>query len=442
MARRMNRRQFLGGTLSAGAVLAGVYAGWSQAADDKSPNEKLNLACVGVANKGWHNIEQLKGQNLVALCDVDSEHLDRAAASFRKAEKYRDYRKLLDAEHKRIDAVVVSTADHTHAGPTALAITLGKHVYCEKPLAHTVAEARAVARLAAQHKVATQMGTQIHAGDNYRRVVELIRAGTIGEVKEVHCWCNKDWSNGRFVATDKPAPANLDWDLWLGPAKQRPFAPNIHPQNWRRFWEYGSGTFGDMACHVMDLPFWALDLRHPTSVSAEGPPVHPDGAPEWCMARYEHPAKGSRPALALTWSDGGRHPELVKNTNDPKGKPLSGWGLGVLFVGDKGMLAANYDAHHLMPRERFEGFTPPEASIPKSVGHWNEWVNACKTGSATTCNFDYSGALAEAVLLGVVAFRSGKTLKWDAEKMKTGVPEADAFVTKEYRKGWEVVGVS
>src|SRR5262245_51519657 len=277
MMRRMSRRQFLGRALSAGAVLAGVYAGWSRAADDRSPNEKLNLAFVGVANKGWDNVEQLKGQNVVALCDVDSDFLDRAAASFPKAERYRDYRKLLDAEHRHLDGVVVSTADHSHAVATSLALSLGKPVYCEKPLTHTVHEARAVARLAAKHKVATQMGTQIHASDNYRRVVELIQAAAVGTIKEVHYWCNNGWSNGRFQATDKAPPANLDWDLWLGPAKQRPYSPGIHPHDWRRFWEYGSGTFGDMACHVMDLPFWTLNLRHPAAVSAEGPEVHPDG---------------------------------------------------------------------------------------------------------------------------------------------------------------------
>jgi hypothetical protein len=285
------------------------------------------------------------------------------------------------------------------------------------------------------------MGTQIHAENNYRRVVEVIRAGAVGEVREVYNWCNKGWSNGRFVTTDQPAPARLDWDLWLGPARARPYAPKVHPADWRRFWEYGSGTFGDMAAHIMDLPFWALGLRHPASVSAEGPEVHPDGTPSWVLARYEFPREG-RP-LAFYWSDGGRHHDPVKNTKDARGRPLSSWGLGVLFVGDKGMLAANYGEYHLLPKGQFEGYRPPAPSIPNSIGHWNEWVKACKTGGETTCNFDYSGALTETILLGVVAYRTGKKLEWDAKGLKTpNEPGAEEYLTKTYRKGWEVAGLS
>jgi predicted dehydrogenase len=297
--------------------------------------------------------------------------------------------------------------------------------------------------LAAKHKVATQMGTQIHAGSNYRRVVEVIQSGAIGPVREVYNWCNKGWSNGRFEKTDKPAPANLDWDLWLGPAHQRAYSPNIHPANWRRFWEYGSGTFGDMAAHVMDLPFWALNLRYPTSVTATGPEVHPDGAPSWVLVRYDFPARGELPPVKFHWSDGGQHHDPVKNTNDARGKPLTGWGLGVLFIGDKGMLAANYGEYHLLPKDKFEGFKPPAKSIPESIGHWNEWVQACKTGGPTTCNFNYSGALTETILLGVVAYRTGQTLQWDAPNLKvTNASKAAEYLTKEYRKGWEIVGLS
>ena len=223
---------------------------------------------------------------------------------------------------------MVSTADHTHAPATLIAITLGKHVYCEKPLTHSVEEARVIARLAARHKVATQMGTQVHASENYRRVVEIIRSGAIGPVTEVYNWCNKGWSDGRFTAWDKPVPANLDWDLWLGPGFKRPYSPGIHPANWRRFWEYGSGTFGDMACHVMDLPFWALELRYPTAVSAEGPPVHPDGTPAWVKARYQFPARGQQPAVKFCWSDGGAHEDLVKHRHGPGRQALEQLGLG------------------------------------------------------------------------------------------------------------------
>lgn len=438
MSRKSTRRAFL--AQSAGAFVAVSALGESRA--EQSPNEKLNLAFVGVSNKGGHNIDQLRGQNVVALCDVDAGFLEQAGGKFPKASKYSDYRKMIEKELKNIDAVVVSTADHTHAGPAALALTLGKHVYCEKPMTHTVPEARHLARLAARNKLVTQMGTQIHAGENYRRVVEIVQSGALGKVTEVYNWCNKGWSNGRFEPAGTPAPKNLDWDLWLGPAKERPFCKNIHPANWRRFWEYGSGTFGDMACHVMDLPFWALNLRHPISVEAKGPEIHPDGAPSWVLATYKFPAQDDQPAITLHWADGGEHQALVKNTLDYSGKPLSSWGLGILFVGDKGMLAANYGSYQLLPKEKFQGFQPPKPSIPRSIGHWNEWVDAIKTGKTTTCNFDYSGALTESVLLGVVAFRAGKPIQWDGEKLQVkGSPEAEEFLHKEYRKGFEIAGM-
>lgn len=440
MPRHLSRRQFLGS--SAALVASGYFVSHLPAQESKSPSERLNIAAVGVANKGGHNLEQLASQNIVALCDVDENFLNQSAERFKGARLYRDYRKMLEAEAKRCDAVVVSTADHTHAPAASVALDLGKHVYCEKPLSHTVPEARALAKLAAKNKLATQMGTQVHASDNYRRVVELIQGGAIGNVTAVHNWCNKGWSDGRFKTVDTPAPKNLDWDLWLGPAKQRPYSPDIHPANWRRFWEYGSGTFGDMACHVMDLPFWALNLKHPTSVACDGPDVHPDGAPAWAKATYEFPSKDGKP-LTMTWSDGGAHFDLVKETKDHAGQSLSTWGLGILFVGDKGLLAADYGRRQLLPQDKFADFKAPEPTIPASIGHWQEWVQACKTGSATTCNFDYSGALTETVLLGIVAFRAGEKLAWDAKNLKaTNSAKADEFLNKSYRKGFEVVGLS
>lgn len=443
MNRSITRRQFLGRSAAAAAATGLLVnpAGTARGAD--SPHERLNLGIIGVANKGGHNVQQLAAQNMVALCDVDSNYLARAAMSYPKARQYRDYRRMLDAEHGKLDAVVVSTADHNHAPATSIALDLGLPVYCEKPLTHSVQEARVVAQLAKKNKLATQMGTQIHASENYRRVVELVQGGAIGTVTEVHTWCNKGWSGGRFVPWDKPVPANLDWDLWLGPAKSRPYSPHIHPAQWRRFWEYGSGTFGDMACHVMDLPFWALGLRYPTSVSCEGPPVDPVGTPEWVKATYQFPARANQPAVTLHWSDGGAHFDLVKSTKDHSGKLLSAWGLGILFVGDKGMLLADYNRRQLLPQEKFADFQPPVPSIPASVGHWNEWVNACKTGSPTTCNFDYSGALTESVLLGVVAYRSGEQLNWNAGELKApNAPNAEPFIKKRYREGWKVVGIS
>jgi predicted dehydrogenase len=440
MSRSATRRQFLGQSITASVLGVGFFSSVIRSEESKSPNEKLNIAAVGVANKGGHNLEELAGQNIVALCDVDESHLKQAAQRFGQAKHYRDYRRMLEAEAQHADAVVVSTADHTHAPAASAALALGKHVYCEKPLAHTVAEARALAKLAQHKKVATQMGTQIHATSNYRRVVELIRSGTIGKVTEVYNWCNKGWSDGRFQSPS-PVPANLDWDLWLGPAKERPYSANIHPANWRRFWEYGSGTFGDMACHVMDLPFWALGLRYPKTVKCEGPDVHPDGAPAWSKATYEFALEDGG-SLKFYWSDGGEHFDQVKSTKDHDGKALSTWGLGVLFIGDKGMLVADYGRRQLLPREKFQDYVPPAESIPDSIGHWNEWVQACRTGSPTTCNFDYSGALTEAVLLGIVAYRTGETLEWDGLQQKVkNSSRADEFLSKRYRAGFEVVGL-
>lgn len=440
--RRLHRRQFLQQSAAAGLAGVGFFLGGAPAHGRSSPNELLQIGAVGVGNKGAHNLDELARQSIVALCDIDETYLNQAAQKFPHARLYRDYRKMLEAESNRIDAVVVSTADHTHAPAASVALELGKHVYCEKPLTHTVHEARALARLARKNGLATQMGTQIHASDNYRRVVELIRTGAIGAVREVFTWCNKGWSDGRFHVSPSPPPAHIDWDLWLGPAAARPYCDNVHPANWRRFWEFGSGTFGDMACHIMDLPFWALELRHPRRVSCEGPPVHPDGAPAWTKATYEFPRAGGE-MLKLHWSDGGAQFDTVAQTRDRAGEPLSQWGLGVLFVGDRGMLAADYGRRELLPQEQFADFAAPEPTIPASVGHWNEWVEACKTGAPTTCNFDYSGALTETVLLGIVAFRSGSSIEWDAERLTaTNAVDADRFLTKEYRRGFEVVGLS
>lgn len=441
MSRRIDRRRFLGSSLQiSGGLAAAIYLGDSVRAST-SPNEKLNIAAIGVANKGRHNIDQLLEHNIVALCDVDENYLNEAAKVFPQATKYRDYRKLLDKEANQIDAVVVSTADHTHAPATSAALHLGKHAYCEKPLTHTVTEARAISKLASQQKVATQMGIQIHAEDNYRRVVELVRGGAIGEIEAVYNWCNKGWSDGRFNPNSGPAPAYLDWDLWLGPAAERLYSDNLHPANWRRFWDFGSGTFGDMACHVMDLPFWALELKSPARVSCEGPPVHPVGAAAWCRATYEFP-RDNKPALKFYWADGGEHFDFVKQTKDAEGKPLSDWGLGILFVGKDGMLAADYGRRQLLPTDKFMDFKAPEPTIAASVGHWKEWTDACKSGSSTSCNFTYAGLLTETVLLGIVAFRSGSDVEWHADQLVAhNNPAAQKFISKEYRKGFEVVGL-
>lgn len=284
----------------------------------------------------------------------------------------------------------------------------------------------------------------MHGCDNYRRTAELIQGGAIGEVREVYHWHNSGRREGaQFKPWDGPTPAKVDWDLWLGPAKQRPYSPGVHPNGWRYFWQYGGGTFGDIACHVMDLSFWSLGLKHPTSVACEGPPVDPISPPLWVKATYDFPAAGQRPAVRFYWTHGREYFDKVKTTQDHAGRPLSSWGKGVLFVGDKGMLAADYSKRQLLPKEKFADFQPPQPTIADSPGHWNEWVTACKTGSPTLCNFDYAGALTETVLLGLAAYRTGQRLEWDAANLQaTNTPTAEQYLTKQYRKGFEVVGIS
>lgn len=431
MSRSLPRRDFLK-TGAAAALSAGLFRGVGVADDSKSANGKLNVACIGVANRAAEDVKGVQGENIVALCDVDSTYLEKSLAQFPSARGYADYREMLDVEGDKIDAVVIGTTDHHHAPAALRAIRKKKHVYVEKPLAHTVAEARLMAEEAKKYGVATQLGTQIHAGENYRRVVEMIQAKVIGEVTDVHVWVGKGWGLTEWPESSTEVPANLNWDLWLGPAPERPYhAGRYHPAQWRRWWDFGQGTLGDMACHYMDLPFWALNLRHPTRCEAEGPEVHPEMCPVGLIVRYDHPERDGRPALKLTWYDGTMIPKEINGQRVPAN--------GVMFVGTEGMMYADYGNYRLFPAEKFAGFKPPEPTIPPSIGHHAEWIKACKDGSPTTCNFDYSGALTEAVLLGNVAYRTGKALDWDGKNLKvTNVLEAARYIHKEYRAGWEI----
>jgi predicted dehydrogenase len=432
MANHLHRREFFQ-QIAAGsiALVSGSWGTRRAFAGPKGANERLNIGIIGTAGRASANIQGVQGENIVALCDIDDRLLGRASERFPGARTYNDFRKLL--EQPDLDAVVISTADHVHAPAAIRAMRLGKHVYCEKPLSHTVEEARLAARVAAETKVATQMGTQIHASNNYRRVVELIRAGAIGPVCQCFVWCNKSWSGGERPMETPPVPAHLHWDLWLGPAPERPYHPTYQPANWRRWWDFGSGTLGDMACHLMDLAHWALDLRHPVSVSAQGPPAHPETTPRWLVVQYEYPARGDKPPVQLTWYDGENQPALPPETKLPR------WSMGVLFMGAQGLLLANYDRRILYPESQFRDYVPPEPSIPASIGHHAEWLAACKTGGSTSCNFDYSGALTEAVLLGNVAYRVGKKLDWDADTLRASTcPEAERYVRSDYRKGWDL----
>lgn len=435
MRSSLSRRQFLRqSSIGAGALLGSTLL---HAEEPKgSPNERLAIGVIGLEHQGRYNWGELAKTNaeIVALCDVNEDWSGGAREKFPKATFFKDYRKLL--ESKGLDAVLIATPDHHHASAAYRALQAGLHVYCEKPLTHDVWEARLLAETAKKQKRVTQMGTQIHAGENYRRVVELVQSGAIGPVKEVHVWVGKGWGGTGTRPTEKPpVPSKLDWDLWLGPVVN---PRDYHPAyteggKWRSWWDFGGGTLADMACHYCDLPFWALKLRHPTKIKATGPEVNPEMCAVWTKVEYDFPARGELPAVKLTWYDGGKRPErLQQDAPDWKGD-------GVLFVGEKGNLISGYGTHRLLPEKTFRDFVPPAKTIPASIGHHKEWVEACKTGSATTCNFDYSGALTEAVLLGVVSFRTGKTIEWDAATLTPkNCPEAQKLIRREYRKGWEI----
>jgi len=442
----LTRREFLGSSIAtAGAVTFGAPAILRAA----NVSEKLNIAIIGASGRGASNTGDVASENIVALCDVSEANLEAAAQRFPKARKFSDFRKLFDHANE-FDAVVVSTCEHTHAFATLAALELDKHVYCEKPLTHNVWEARLIRERAAKTKVATQMGIQIHAGDNYRRVVELIQAQAIGPVREAHVWVSRAW--GRHTTEEEarqhgdivtirerpseaqPVPNGLDWDLWLGPAPARPFNNVYVPgPKWYRWWDFGNGTMSDLGSHWNDLPFWALKLQSPLTISAKGPPAHSELAPASMQATYEYGPRGDLPAVTLTWYQGVNKPAIWSNGGIPQ------WESGVLFVGDKGMLLSDYGRHVLLPEKQFADFQRPEPSIPRSIGHHAEWILACKTGAPTTCNFEYSGWLTEANHLGNVAYRTGKKLEWDAANLRCqNVPEADQFLRREYRPGWSL----
>jgi predicted dehydrogenase len=434
MTRLSTRRDFLQQTTLAGL---GVWvAAGTSPSQQRSPNERLNIAIIGTGGRGGHNLGQMAGENIVALCDVDERRLGPAGERFPRARRYQDFRRLYDQVND-IDAVVVSTTEHTHAFATLPALRLGKHVYCEKPLAHSVHEARVVAQAAARARVVTQMGTQIHASENYRRVVELVQANAIGPVRECHVWVARggpQWGGGDRPQGTHAVPSQLNWELWLGPAPQRPYHPDYVPgPSWYKWWDFGGGVLPDLGSHWNDLPFWALRLRHPSTVEAEGPPVHPETAPPELTVRWEFPARGELPPVRLAWYHGGRKPEAVMQRRVPD------WASGALFVGERGMLLSDYNRHVLLPEQQFADYRRPAPSIPRSLGHHQEWIQACKTGGPTTCPFDYSGALTESNILGNVAYRLGRRLEWDATNLHArNCPEAERLLRTEYRAGWSL----
>lgn len=440
----LSRRSFLAST--AAATTAVALAGCSSSAASKrsakrpSANAKLNLGVIGVAGRGGENLKGVSSENIVALCDVDSLRLAAAAEKHPQAARYADFRKLL--ERTDLDAVVVSTPDHCHAVITVAALQSGRHVYCEKPLTHTVSEARRVAEVARKTGRITQMGNQIHSGNNYRRVVEIVQSGAIGTVTEAHHWVDGAMDVRKRPEPD-PVPAHLNWDLWLGPVEPREYSDQYVPFNWRRWWHFGGGTLSDFCCHHIDLGVWALQLGLPTRVETEGPPADPECAPPWQIVRYDFPArratswggKGAAelPAVKLHWYHGGKRPPQFAQGLLPK------WGNGSLFVGSKGMLLADYDKLKLFPEKDFAGFVAPAAWIPNSPGHHEEWIRAIKGGAPNQSPFSYGARLTEIGLLGNVAHRAGQTLEWDEDSMRAkNCPAADAFLRHHYRDGWKV----
>ena len=449
---RLTRRTFIRHIAAAGTLAPLALPRLARAA---SANGKLNIAFVGASGQANFSFEHLKEENIIAVADVDSEKLAERLTwaaglpgAMKEPASYRDYRQMLDREQKNIDAVVVATPDHHHAHAGLRALNMGKHLYCEKPLAHTVQEVRLMIEAAQRNKVATQMGTQIHAGDNYRRVVEKIRAGVIGNISEVHCWLyGNAWHGQDIAGPADPVPPNLDWDLWLGPAAMRDYHDKAyHPFAWRGWWDFGGGGLSDFGCHFMDLPHWALNLRHATTVQAFGPEPDPLRPPKSLRVEFDYPATSASRAVKLTWHLGthlgGPLPYAV-NVFEKYGVPEAAWkGNGIMFVGDGGVLISNYSQNILFPQEKFKDVAPPPESIATSPGHHAEWVRGCKEGTPTLCNFEYSGALTETVLLGLISHRAGNTkIEFDPATLKVsgGVSNAAAqFATKPYRAGWEI----
>ena len=437
MTSHLTRRRFLTRTA---ATAAGLWIGAPQilrAQTGLSANDRLNIGFIGTAGQAGFSIGNLKGiANVAALCDVDETKLAKAKEQFPEAKTHVDFRRLVD--EKGLDAIVVATPDHTHAVASVAVLRSGRHLYCEKPLARTISETRIITETARAMKRVTQIGTQIHAGGNYRRVVELVRSGAVGDIEEVHVWVNSTYGGKERPSTTPPVPKDLHWDLWLGPVAERPYHPDYVPFKWRDWWAFGGGSLADFGCHFMDLPFWALDLHHPVTVEAEGPAVHPESTPPWLIVRYEFPERvhlGAKwPGLKLTWYHGGKYPEHLITPDQHKK-----WTAGVLFVGRKGSLLADYGRHALLPEKDFENFVKPNPFITDSIGHHKEWVEAIRLGGSTTCRFDYSGPLTETALLGNVAFRAGRKLEWDFERLRaTNCPEADQFIQHRYRKGWKI----
>ncbi len=457
---KFSRRQFLSSSaaMTAFTIVPSYVLG---ANGQQPPSDKLNIAAIGSGGMGSGNISRSSSENIVALCDVNDEGAARTYAKHPKAPTFRDFRKMLDKEHKNIDAVIIATPDHTHAVAAMACMGLGKHVYVQKPLTHDIYEARMLTQAAHKYKVQTQMGNQGHSGEGIRLISEWIQDGAIGAVREVHAWTDRPiWpqSVGR-PAGSLPVPKYLDWDLWLGTAPFRPFNNGYLPFDWRGFWDFGTGALGDMACHIIDPVFMALKLGYPTSASAsftrvrlgdryenhylkladmnETPPIS-------SVIHYEFPKRGDMPSVKLHWYDGGMRPERPEELE--QGRRMGDGGNGVIFVGDKGKIMCGcYAANpRIIPEEKMKEYKRPAKSIRRipggTSGHEQDWIRACKDGKPASSNFDYSGPLTETVLMGNLTMRmNGERIEWDGKNMKvTNIDEANNFVRRQYRDGWSL----
>ena len=433
----MTRRSFLASSAAATAGLALAPRIGAQ-----SPNDRLNIAAIGAGGQGMANLNDCRDENIVALCDVDEERAGQAFEEWPDAARYTDYREMLDDMANEIDAVVISTPDHTHANPALACMQLGKSVYVEKPLTHSVKEARILTEAARYHNVATQMGNQGNAGQGIRQVCEMVWGGHIGQVHTAHIWSNRPvWPQGMEAPEEEmDVPDTLDWDLWLGPRSYRPYHESYLPFDWRGWWDFGTGALGDMGCHNMNPAYRALHLGFPDEVELVRQEGMTDAAgPDSSVVRYHFPARRGMDAIEVFWYDGGELPPRPEGV--PEDEELGQGAEGSFLIGEDGILTFGPHAENvrLLPAAEMEDFELPEPRIPSSPGHTSEWLQACKGGPAAMSNFDYSGPFTEMVLLGNLAIRAGDRLEWDAENMRvTNNEAANEYVRYEYREGWEL----
>ncbi len=459
---RVSRRNFLQGA-AAGLAVSPLLVHSSLAVEkSKAASEKINLAVVGLGNQGSANLNAIgankdakaaddagkggkspRAWNMVALCDVDDKTAGKAYEHNPGAKKFYDFRKMFDEMEKQIDAVLVATPDHTHFHPSYMALQRGKHLYCEKPLAHSVWEIRELTKLAAEKKLATQLGAQRHTLDGLRDGVEIVKAGTIGQIKEVHSWIASP--RGMYPdLKEATAPENLKWDLWLGPTPDRHYVElaadgdksrgiKLVPYQWRFYWDYGTGEAGNWGCHILDIPYWALDLKYPTKVKGSGGPTpDPIKTPKEMQTEFQFAATDKRPAVTLHWYQG--KPKILESLkmSDKELSPYNNY-----FVGTEGTLLCGFSGHKLLPDDKFKNHKVKQ-TFAKSPGFHEEWFNAIRGGEAATCNFNYSGPMAETVILANLAYRTQSEFAWDAAQLKAANDNVQAMIKPTFKKGWEV----